>query len=136
MPTPAWRAISSSGASRPWSQNTCRAAARMASRLRWASRRSRFSGGRAGSAAGRAVVMPAVYREYGGLPPPCASLVGRSEGYLRSGSMTYPEVRMGLDIGLLLLRVVVGLTLAAHGAQKLFGWFGGRGLEGTAQGYE
>src|SRR5436190_14764259 len=43
---------------------------------------------------------------------------------------------MGLDIGLLLLRVVVGLTLAAHGAQKLFGWFGGRGLEGTAQGYE
>jgi putative oxidoreductase len=43
---------------------------------------------------------------------------------------------MGLDIGLLLLRVVVGLTLAAHGAQKLFGWFGGRGLAGTAQGYE
>jgi putative oxidoreductase len=50
--------------------------------------------------------------------------------------MTFPEVGMGLDIGLLLLRVVVGLTLAAHGAQKLFGWFGGRGLEGTAQGYE
>src|SRR2546423_6069949 len=35
--------------------------------------------------------------------------------------------------GLLLLRVVVGLTMAGHGAQKLFGWFGGHGREGTAQ---
>src|SRR5206468_1813901 len=33
--------------------------------------------------------------------------------------------------GLLLLRVVLGLTLSAHGAQKLFGWFGGSGLQGT-----
>jgi len=33
----------------------------------------------------------------------------------------------------LILRVPVGLTLAAHGAQKLFGWFGGFGLEGTGQ---
>ncbi|MBB3190133.1 DoxX family protein [Halomonas cerina] len=33
----------------------------------------------------------------------------------------------------LVLRVPVGLILAAHGAQKLFGWFGGYGLEGTAQ---
>src|SRR5258707_11710261 len=30
-----------------------------------------------------------------------------------------------MDIGLLLLRLTVGLTLAAHGGQKLFGWFGG-----------
>ncbi len=36
-----------------------------------------------------------------------------------------------MEIGLLLLRSVVGLTLAAHGAQKLFGWFGGYGLDGT-----
>lgn len=35
--------------------------------------------------------------------------------------------------GALALRVPVGLILAAHGAQKLFGWFGGYGLEGTAQ---
>ena len=31
------------------------------------------------------------------------------------------------------LRVPVGIILAAHGAQKLFGWFGGYGLEGTGQ---
>jgi putative oxidoreductase len=36
-----------------------------------------------------------------------------------------------MDIGLLVLRLVVGLTLAAHGTQKLFGWFGGYGLSGT-----
>ena len=36
-----------------------------------------------------------------------------------------------MEYGLLLLRLVVGLTLAAHGAQKLFGWFGGYGLAGT-----
>lgn len=35
-------------------------------------------------------------------------------------------------IGGLVLRVPVGMVLAAHGAQKLFGWFGGGGLEGTA----
>jgi putative oxidoreductase len=34
--------------------------------------------------------------------------------------------------GILLLRVVVGTTLFAHGAQKLFGWFGGHGPRGTA----
>lgn len=32
-----------------------------------------------------------------------------------------------------ILRVPVGLILAAHGSQKLFGWFGGYGLEGTGQ---
>src|SRR2546426_1278943 len=36
-----------------------------------------------------------------------------------------------MSIGILILRLVVGLTLAAHGAQKLFGWFGGYGLAGT-----
>lgn len=33
--------------------------------------------------------------------------------------------------GALLLRVPVGIIFVAHGAQKLFGWFGGYGLEGT-----
>ncbi|GGW39624.1 RpiR family transcriptional regulator [Streptomyces lucensis JCM 4490] len=36
-------------------------------------------------------------------------------------------------MGLLLLRLGTGGVLAAHGAQKLFGWFGGHGLEGTGQ---
>jgi putative oxidoreductase len=33
--------------------------------------------------------------------------------------------------GLLFLRVVIGLTLAGHGTQKLFGWWSGPGLAGT-----
>ncbi|WP_339129057.1 DoxX family membrane protein [Streptomyces sp. f51] len=40
------------------------------------------------------------------------------------------------DLGLLLLRLSAGGVLAAHGAQKLFGWFGGGGIEGTAQAME
>lgn len=36
-----------------------------------------------------------------------------------------------MESGLLLARVVLGLLMAAHGAQKLFGWFGGYGLSGT-----
>jgi putative oxidoreductase len=36
-----------------------------------------------------------------------------------------------LSVGLLLLRLVFGLAMASHGAQKLFGWFGGYGLKGT-----
>jgi putative oxidoreductase len=35
-----------------------------------------------------------------------------------------------IDAGLLVLRVAVGLILAAHGAQKLFGWFGGPRIAG------
>lgn len=41
-----------------------------------------------------------------------------------------------MGIGLLIVRSVVGLTLAAHGAQKLFGWFGGGGIAGTGAGLE
>jgi putative oxidoreductase len=36
-----------------------------------------------------------------------------------------------MSYGLLLLRVVVGGTMAAHGVQKLFGWFEGPGLGGV-----
>ncbi len=35
------------------------------------------------------------------------------------------------DLGLLIIRVVVGILFIGHGAQKLFGWFGGYGLKGT-----
>jgi putative oxidoreductase len=41
-----------------------------------------------------------------------------------------------MSVGLLILRLVVGLGLAAHGAQKLFGWFGGYGIAGTGQFFE
>ena len=40
------------------------------------------------------------------------------------------------DAGLLMLRVAVGGALVAHGTQKLFGWFGGAGLEKTGAGFE
>jgi putative oxidoreductase len=36
-----------------------------------------------------------------------------------------------MEAGLLLIRVVLGGIMVAHGAQKLFGWFGGHGLAGT-----
>lgn len=40
------------------------------------------------------------------------------------------------DLGLLALRLGVGGSLAAHGTQKLFGWFGGHGLAGTGAFFE
>ena len=46
-----------------------------------------------------------------------------------------PVTDLGLGapaVGLLVLRVLVGVPFAMHGCQKLFGWFGGGGLEGTA----
>src|SRR5688572_28731180 len=36
-----------------------------------------------------------------------------------------------MDGGLLIIRVVLGAIMAAHGAEKLFGWFGGFGKSGT-----
>jgi putative oxidoreductase len=41
-----------------------------------------------------------------------------------------------MDAGLLLARMVFGLLMAAHGSQKLFGWFGGYGLAGTGGFFE
>src|SRR5882757_8226322 len=37
-----------------------------------------------------------------------------------------------MDTGLLIARLVFGLLMTAHGAQKVFGWFGGYGIAGTA----
>jgi putative oxidoreductase len=41
-----------------------------------------------------------------------------------------------MDLALLVLRLVVGLFFAGHGAQKLWGAFGGHGIEGTGQFFE
>jgi len=41
-----------------------------------------------------------------------------------------------MKLGLTLFRAVIGATMFAHGAQKLFGWFGGHGLEATGQGFD
>jgi putative oxidoreductase len=43
---------------------------------------------------------------------------------------------LSLGAGLLIGRVVLGGLMAAHGSQKLFGWFGGHGLRGTAGFFE
>jgi putative oxidoreductase len=41
-----------------------------------------------------------------------------------------------MDAGLLVARLTLGVLMAAHGSQKLFGWFGGYGLDGTAGFFE
>src|SRR5213076_2549117 len=44
-----------------------------------------------------------------------------------------PQDRSAVNVSLLVVRVIVGLIFAAHGAQKLFGAFGGPGLEAMVQ---
>ncbi|MER6445666.1 DoxX family protein [Streptomyces venezuelae] len=46
-----------------------------------------------------------------------------------------PATTVTHDAGLLLLRLVVGLSMAGHGTMKLFGWFGGPGLTATGKGF-
>lgn len=41
-----------------------------------------------------------------------------------------------MALGLLIIRLVLGLSFVGHGAQKLFGWFGGPGLKNTAGFFE
>ncbi len=46
---------------------------------------------------------------------------------------TDPNSTPFLDLAFLFARVLIGLLIAAHGAQKLFGWFGGHGLRATGE---
>lgn len=41
-----------------------------------------------------------------------------------------------MDLGLLIIRLVIGVLFIGHGAQKLFGWFGGYGIKGTGGWFE
>jgi putative oxidoreductase len=40
------------------------------------------------------------------------------------------------DISRFVLRVLLGIVFLPHGAQKIFGWFGGHGFSGTMEGFE
>src|SRR3954465_9831588 len=44
--------------------------------------------------------------------------------------------RCDVDAAVTILRLVFGMLMAAHGAQKLFGWFGGHGLTAVAEMFE
>src|SRR5262245_59023972 len=50
-----------------------------------------------------------------------------------SNEIKSSQDRPAVDVSLLLVRVIVGVIFAAHGAQKLFGAFGGPGLSAIVQ---
>ena len=50
-----------------------------------------------------------------------------------NNELSTPADRSAVDVSLLLLRIIVGVIFMAHGAQKLFGAFGGNGLERTVE---
>ena len=50
--------------------------------------------------------------------------------------MSKPNPGLSTDLGLLAMRVMLAVVFAFHGSQKLFGWFGGHGIEGTAGFFE
>jgi putative oxidoreductase len=51
-------------------------------------------------------------------------------------TVTYAGDPTAVSAALLVGRVTIGLAMAAHGSQKLFGWFGGYGLTGTGGYFE
>ncbi len=47
-----------------------------------------------------------------------------------------PGLQSIMSIAFLLVRIIIGCSLMAHGTQKLFGWFGGHGIAGTGGFFE
>src|SRR6266480_1279592 len=70
--------------------------------------------------------------------PPCRRMIAHTGSTLAMQRSDLIRWKHGehMDIGLLLLRLAVGLTIAAHGAQMLSGGFGGQGLAKTGQLFE
>src|SRR3954447_26289254 len=80
----------------------------------------------------------------------CNAAVGRPisdarrvVGVFRGGGERRPHCRglwrvtkVLMDLGRLAVRLTVGGTFFVHGTQKLFGWFGGYGPDGTGQFFE
>jgi putative oxidoreductase len=57
----------------------------------------------------------------------------RPDARARPTALSSPH--LAADLGLLALRLTVGLLMAGHGAQKLFGMFGGAGLAATGKSF-
>jgi putative oxidoreductase len=71
------------------------------------------------------------------LSPRCAGY-DEPDGAAPNLKSREPKLEKGINmkIGRLLLRLLVGGLFVGHGTQKLFGWFGGNGLDATAEGFE
>src|SRR5436190_22920907 len=75
-----------------------------------------------------------------GLPPPRASPLPPASGSRLADEPGVNAAARGkegsMKLGRVLLRVTVGAIFIEHGTQKLFGWFGGHGPDGTGQFFE
>src|SRR4051794_7600567 len=64
------------------------------------------------------------------------AVMARRPQWFSHWSLRARVARSTMDVGRLLLRGAIGATFVVHGTQKLFGWFGGYGPDGTGQFFE
>ncbi len=83
--------------------------------------------------AARHGVLPVTDQVRDNWPTLAAARLTWKHGVDMSNAPTLVQDRPAIDVSLLLLRVIVGIIFAAHGAQKLFGVFGGMGLTETVK---